>query len=155
MTKPNPKAMLHLVRQFRDGILDGEDPEQWCFMVSAPLEGFLSAMGIKCKLVKGQVHTYSHFWIELEDKTIIDATASQFRRPNGREMPIVFIGNKPDWYQVKNNKRMLKKAINTSTVILLTTLGLGQHTRKEQDRLQNSRNRKLPIHRSSERQPKL
>jgi hypothetical protein len=94
----NKPSLPTIVRQFRDGVLDGEDPENWCYMVSAPLQGFLSATGVPCKLIEGHVHNNPHYWIELPCGKIIDATASQFRRPNGRAMPAVFIGERPTWY---------------------------------------------------------
>ena len=75
--------LKHFVRAFRDGLLDGADPEDWCYLVSAPLQVSLKALGIECALVNGGVYDECHFWIELPDGMIIDATASQFRRPNG------------------------------------------------------------------------
>lgn len=93
-----PTALKRLVRAFRDGLLDGEDPEGWCYKVSAPLQGYLGAVGIECRLISGTTHGSYHVWLELPDGTIIDATASQFRRPNGRAMPLVYIGELPWWY---------------------------------------------------------
>lgn len=95
-----PTTLKRLVRAFRDGILDGADPEDHCYMVSAPLETYLCMTSIRCRLVKGSVHEEinCHFWLELPDGTIIDATASQFRRPNGRAMPLIYIGPLPEWY---------------------------------------------------------
>lgn len=57
-------------------------------------------MGVECRLIKGSVHKEinCHFWLELPDGTIIDATASQFRRRNQRAMPLVYIGERPEWY---------------------------------------------------------
>lgn len=86
------------MRAFRDGILDGEDPEGHCFMVSAPLQGYLAAVGVECKLVRGSVHGNYHVWLELPDGRIIDATASQFRRRDQRAMPLVYVGELPEWY---------------------------------------------------------
>ena len=91
-------ALKRLVRAFRDGILDGKDPEGQCFTVSWPLETYLRMSSIPCKLIKGATHDSYHVWLELQDGTIIDATASQFRRPNGRAMPLVYVGERPEWY---------------------------------------------------------
>lgn len=91
-------ALKRLVRALRDEILDGEDPAGWCYRVSSPLRGYLAAVGVECKLIRGSVHGNYHFWLELPDGRIIDATASQFRRPNGRAMPLVYIGERPEWY---------------------------------------------------------
>ena len=91
-------ALKHFVRAFRDSILVGGPPEDWCYLISAPLRLSLRALGIDCALAKGSVYGQCHFWIELPDGTIIDATASQFPRPNGRAMPVVYIGEQPEWY---------------------------------------------------------
>ncbi len=94
-----PTALKRFVRKFRDSMLEGEDPEDWCHVISAPLQLSLMALGIDCAIARGSEHLACHFWIELPDGTIIDATASQFRRPNGRAMPFVYIGELPEWYE--------------------------------------------------------
>ncbi len=74
-------------------------------MVSAPLATYLATVGVQCRLVKGSVHmevTY-HLWLELPEGTIIDATASQFRWPNWRAMPLVYIEERLEWYAVKED----------------------------------------------------
>lgn len=104
-----PTALKCLVRAFRDGILQGRDPEGQCYMVSAPLAGYLGAAGIQCRLIRGTTHGSYHVWLELTDGTIIDATASQFRRPNGRAMPPVYIGALPEWYAEQRSLSTLFK----------------------------------------------
>jgi len=104
-------ALYRLVKEFRDGILDGNPPEDYCYMVSDPLTTVLELHGIQNRLCRGEVVSpwaqvsaphrngiYGHFWIGLPDGSIIDATASQFRRPCGRQMPAVYIGPRPEWY---------------------------------------------------------
>lgn len=69
-------------------------------MVSFPLSGYLASIGIAAELRqgvvefqrKGQTYHSGHFWIELEDGNIVDATADQF----GLEP--VYIGPLPDNY---------------------------------------------------------
>jgi hypothetical protein len=101
-------ALKRLVRAFRDGILEGEDPEGYCYVVSAPLEAYLRLTSIRCTLVRGSVHKEinCHYWLELPDGTIIDATASQLRRPNGRAMPYVYVGPLPAWYAVEGREKV-------------------------------------------------
>lgn len=91
--------LLHEVTEFRSGLLDGREPGDMCFAVSAALEGYLNFAGCPCEIVRGEVDGCEHFWIVLPDSTIVDATADQFPQPNGQPMPEVYIGNLPEWYQ--------------------------------------------------------
>lgn len=93
--------LLRIVTDFRKGILGRRSPETWCYMVSAPLEGYLRVIGIQARLTKGYVGKWAHDWLTLSDGRIVDATASQFRAPDKTAMPKVYIGLKPDWYRVK------------------------------------------------------
>ncbi len=94
------KELLHEVTEFRSGLLDGREPGNMCFAVSAALEGYLNFVGYPCEMVSGEVSGDEHFWIVLPDGTIIDATANQFSQPDGKPMPEVYIGNLPEWYQI-------------------------------------------------------
>jgi hypothetical protein len=93
--KPN---LRKIVTEFRKGILDGSEPHRKCFMVCTPLVSYLNLCQIHCKLVRGSVGDHEHVWLELPEGEIIDPTASQFKTPEGTEMPEVFIGAKPEWY---------------------------------------------------------
>jgi hypothetical protein len=68
-------------------------------MVSSPLRAYLEdrRRGVSSSSAAPRTGSY-HVWLELPDGTIIDATASQFRRPNGRAMPLVYVGERPEWY---------------------------------------------------------
>lgn len=92
--------LLELVTEFRDGMLDGQSSENWCFMVCAPLQGYLNAIGVPCDLIEGngRLKNTNHFWLELEDGRIIDPTADQFTKEDGTPLPKVLIGHMPDWY---------------------------------------------------------
>jgi hypothetical protein len=71
-----------------------------CFAVSTALEGYLSMEGIKCRLQKGKILGFEHYWLILPDTgDILDATADQFQKPDGTAMPPVYVGPKPDWYK--------------------------------------------------------
>lgn len=66
-----------------------------CYAVSAPLQGYLKTFhNIKTRLVSGYLKVGKfepeHFWLELEDKRIIDPTHDQFGYT-----PKVYIGEKP------------------------------------------------------------
>lgn len=96
------EKLLTICKDFRKGILGRQSPKWMCFAVSAPLQAFLSVCGYETKLINGEVetkdHTIDHYWLELPDSQIIDATADQFNSFFKRKMPPVYIGAKPDWY---------------------------------------------------------
>jgi hypothetical protein len=98
----NGVKLLRTVTQFRKGMIGDYSSRDWCFAISSALCGYLSAIhGYHCELVSGKVGRYHHSWIQLKDGRIIDATADQFKNPNGESMPPVYIGKKPEWYKVK------------------------------------------------------
>ncbi len=80
--------------------LDGNPPHKMCFIISSAIKELLDAFDIKTQIIEGEIyHTdWYHFWLELEDGRIIDATAGQFKKPNGDDMPPVYVGQRPDWY---------------------------------------------------------
>jgi hypothetical protein len=69
-----------------------------CFMMCAPLQGFLSVHGIETELIKGEVNDCEHFWLQLPSGDIVDPTADQFAKPDGSPMPPVYVGPLPAWY---------------------------------------------------------
>ena len=44
--------------------------------------------------------TCEHFYLLLPDGRILDPTASQFIAPDGSDMPEIYLGAKPEWYNV-------------------------------------------------------
>ena len=92
------KELLRIVTDFREGILGDWISNRKCFIVCLPLAGFLPLCGYEAELTEGQINGYQHFWLTLPDGQIIDPTADQFTRPDGTDMPVVYIGEKPDWY---------------------------------------------------------
>lgn len=72
-----------------------------CFVTSVALAGYLHAVGYDTWLTNGRVGRHMHWWIELGDGTIIDATADQFCKPNGAKMPAIYVGKLPFWYTKK------------------------------------------------------
>ena len=71
--------LIEIARDFRDGLLDGRPPDLMCMVVSAPLQGFLSAVyGVETTLEKLDFENGDHVWLRLPDGRILDATADQF-----------------------------------------------------------------------------
>lgn len=97
------KALLRIVKSFRHGILGRRESDLMCYAVSSPLQGFLKhEYGLETRMVSGYLRIQTkpgrfmepeHFWLELPDKRIIDATHDQF----GYEDK-VYIGEKPSNY---------------------------------------------------------
>ena len=90
--------LLHEVTEFRAGILDGRAPMDMCFVICAPLSGYLSFIGYPCEMTEGNIDGVQHFWLVTADGTIIDPTADQFDKPDGKSMPSIYIGGRPTWY---------------------------------------------------------
>lgn len=96
------KELHKIVAGFTKGLLGNWTTESKCFMVSYPLQGYLSFLGIECELVKGEVNTpkawWGHFWVKLKDGRIIDPTIEQFNYPEDKPFKGVYIGELPSWY---------------------------------------------------------
>ncbi len=45
--------IIKIASEFRDGILDGQSPNEMCFAVSAPLTTMLNIYGYECRMTKG------------------------------------------------------------------------------------------------------
>lgn len=86
------KEIRDFARSFTKGLLNGSSDDMRCFMVSAPLCGYLNAVGVQCDLVEGELNKSHHFWIKFTDNRIIDATAKQFGRGN------IWLKQKPSEY---------------------------------------------------------
>ena len=104
MSKANRDRLLEVVAEFRDGILDGRDAACMCYAVCAPMVSYLNISGWPdARLIDGRLSTerdsWNHYWIEI-GRMIVDPTASQFRTPDGKRMPEIYFGPRPDWYLV-------------------------------------------------------
>ena len=97
------KQLLGCATSFRKGILGNKSSIDMCFAIAAPLEGYLSALGVDCCLIKGKVLfedgidklECEHYWLDIGNGNILDPTADQF---DYRMMPPVYLGSKPGWY---------------------------------------------------------
>jgi hypothetical protein len=100
--------LKRIAKGFRDeivGVFGGDGSENYCYMVSMPIEGYLNALGVECRCVEGFVNgsPVHHWWVELSDGRIIDATADQFT-VNGQQLPPIIVGTRPDFYKPKEPK---------------------------------------------------
>jgi hypothetical protein len=87
------EEIIRQATEFRAGLLDGRDSEFMCYMVSAPLAGYLGFCGVQTDLVSGDLGHMNHFWLRLKDGRVLDATADQFNKlfPN-LNYPPVYLG---------------------------------------------------------------
>ena len=96
--------ILKIATSFTKGILNKNDPKAMCFKVVYPLLSYLYLYGLYTDLIEGEIETeneiWNHFWLELPDGRILDPTASQFKTPDGEEMPKIYLGEKPEWYSI-------------------------------------------------------
>lgn len=103
MTK---RQLISIARGFRNGLLAGSASDLMCAVVSHPLAGYLSAIGVDCSVKKvdlkweheGRAFVGNHVFISLPDGRVLDPTASQF---DG--FPDVYVG-KPKWIHGEINR---------------------------------------------------
>src|SRR5438045_3839985 len=97
------KELLRIVAGFRKGIVGKKNPAGMCWKVCFPLQTFISCSGISCKSIEVGIlknaEMHAHWCLELSDGRILDPTASQFTDPNGKEMPVIYLGERPTWYK--------------------------------------------------------
>lgn len=102
------KRLLQICGQFRKGVLGNGRSNGKCFMINAPLSTYLRFIKVDNKLIEGFVTVLdritNHYWILLSDGRIIDAAADQFNDARKKEMPKVYLGERPDWYMLRKNK---------------------------------------------------
>lgn len=104
------KELLKIVTRFRKGIIGNGSPLTMCWKVCLPLSTYLQLCGCENEVTEGTIHlnehnegiSIGHFWLTLPDKRIIDPTASQFNGMRSEDMPIVYLGKKPDFYKGKS-----------------------------------------------------
>lgn len=104
MADVDDRRLLRIASGFRDGILSGRSPEDTCFMVCAPLQGYLATLGIQVELLEVNVPERitqigapsNHYVLSLPDGRILDPTADQFPAMG---LPAVYLGPRPDAYE--------------------------------------------------------
>lgn len=101
------KELLKIATDFRDGMIGNGPSDSMCFVVSAPLQCFLSMVyGYETEMIEARITVESymgviechHWFLRLPDGCILDPTADQFQTPEGGKMPNVYIGELPAWY---------------------------------------------------------
>lgn len=103
------KQIKKLAEGFRIGMISNSSSRSMCFAISAPLQGYLSACGVQCELVKGELATMQgiceHYWLKLPSGKILDPTADQFNGIAGsKDMPKVYLGEQPVNYLINNQQ---------------------------------------------------
>ena len=98
------KELEKYALDFRKGILGKRKSKNMCVAVSAPLASLLYFEDIQNCLVEGILEfngcEFHHYWIDLGNGKILDPTADQFNEFCEIEMPPVYIGEKPNWYNL-------------------------------------------------------
>lgn len=91
--KISDEELLGIATDFRAGILADAPPDMCCAMVSWPLAGYLSYIGVETETVESDLGHMNHVWLRLPDGRALDATASQFNRlfPD-LNLPEVYLG---------------------------------------------------------------
>lgn len=75
-----------------------------CYMMCRILKPYLEGLfGIgvlmeNAKVKQGRKKVNHYYLVRVSDGLIIDGTASQFKYPDGKTMPQVYIGIKPEFY---------------------------------------------------------
>jgi hypothetical protein len=87
-------TLKRIARDFRSGVLGTRSSRLMCMAISAPLQGYLSALyDFETTLETVDFPDCDHVWLRLPDGRILDATADQF----GLEP--VYLGQVPELYQ--------------------------------------------------------
>ena len=93
------KEIIRVAKGFTKGLLGKKSTVDMCYVVCSPLVGYLSMLGVDCRLTDGYIDhceaELHHFWITLSDGKIIDPTADQFGLLNS------WVVNQPSNYKVK------------------------------------------------------
>lgn len=85
------KNLKVICMEFRKGICGRKKSNGMCAKVSWALQGYLSFLGLQTRVRIGDVGQWNHFWLELPNGTVIDATADQFSTEK-KKYPAVYIG---------------------------------------------------------------
>jgi hypothetical protein len=99
----NTRELILVAREFREGMIGKGSAESMCYMICAPLAGYLHFLGEQAEVIHGSVAGTEHYWIRLASGLILDPTACQFTTVD-RPMPEIYLGTKPRWYREKKQK---------------------------------------------------
>jgi hypothetical protein len=93
------REILKIAREMRSGLLENTKPAGMCFVVSAALGGYLSMLGLDCRLIKRDFGFTNHVWLELPDGRVLDPTADQFNKRLRNKFPKIYLGELPKIYR--------------------------------------------------------
>jgi hypothetical protein len=80
--------LIDIAMDFRGAIVGAQPSARYCFMVCAPLAGFLNVCGQSVEIQETVVGTSNHVWLLLPDGRALDPTADQF----DVTLPPVYLG---------------------------------------------------------------
>lgn len=87
------EELVHVVGEFRKGLLAGRSSRGRCAMVCWPLEGYLRAVGAAdCRAVESDLGGFNHVWLLLPDGRALDPTLDQFNCLFNESWPEVYLG---------------------------------------------------------------
>lgn len=112
------KELIRVVTGFRKGILGRRKSLKMCYAICWPLQGYLRIINFETVLTEGKIKladhnkgiVINHFWLTLKDGRILDPTADQFNGWGNPDMPPVYLGDKPEYYEPKKPRGRKKKA---------------------------------------------
>jgi hypothetical protein len=88
------RQLKSIARGMRAGIIGRRSSRLMCMAISAPLQGYLSAVcDFDTELETVEFPHSDHVWLRLPDGRILDATADQFG------LDKIYLGQVPDLYQ--------------------------------------------------------
>lgn len=100
------KQLLRIAANFTSGLLGKGSSTSMCYAVCAPLHSYLSAVGYATELIEGEIEAdnavWGHFWLQLPNGKILDPTADQFNKYFEKEMPRIYLGERPPHYKIMN-----------------------------------------------------
>lgn len=76
---------------FRKGLLKTREGDMMCGVVTYPLQGWLSFLGVATEIEEVMLKHSNHVFLRLPDGRVLDATADQFDGPK------IYLG-KPMWF---------------------------------------------------------
>ena len=98
--------LKNVIKNFVEGLLKKANCNHAgnCYAMCQILKPYLSyfweveTLINNTKVKQGRKNVNHYYLLRIKDGMIIDATASQFKKPNGKQMPKIFIGRIPEWY---------------------------------------------------------
>lgn len=82
------KDLIAIASGFRSGVLGTRSGDRMCFVVSAPLQAYLSFLSVETRLMENDSGETNHVWLGLTDGRVLDPTIDQF----GSAYPKVYLG---------------------------------------------------------------